>query len=343
MSDQPNELLPEAERSAACGFVIIGRNEGSRLQGSLRSVRLLHPDARVVYVDSGSTDGSVAFALSIGVTVVELDMSAPFTAGRARNAGFRALDAHRHGIAFVHFLDGDCELEQGWLGVALDVMKHEPSVAVVSGRRVEKFPQRSIYNALMDIEWSAPPGDVKAVLGDMLVRTRVFSEVGGFNDKVMAAEDDDLCIRIRAAGYLIRRVAVPMSRHDANILRLGQWLRRSMRGGYGYANVYSLHGSPPENYFRRQVWSAVLWGGAVPAVLVASLVAYPPMALLPFFAILLSIGRTAHRRRIAGSSWSLALSYGAIMLVGKAWEMAGMVTYMRHRFAISRQQLIEYK
>ena len=39
--------------------------------------------ATIVYVDSASSDDSVAFARSIGVEVVGLDMSSPFTAGRA--------------------------------------------------------------------------------------------------------------------------------------------------------------------------------------------------------------------------------------------------------------------
>ena len=62
------------------GLVAIGRNEGERLKRCLRSAK---PQvACLVYVDSGSSDGSVAFAASLGVHVVELDASVPFTAAQ---------------------------------------------------------------------------------------------------------------------------------------------------------------------------------------------------------------------------------------------------------------------
>ncbi len=59
------------------GVIVIGRNEGERLKRCLNSLR--HDCPVMVYVDSGSTDGSVEFAESIGVKVVRLDLSTPFT------------------------------------------------------------------------------------------------------------------------------------------------------------------------------------------------------------------------------------------------------------------------
>src|SRR5438128_11766742 len=82
--------------------VVIGRNEGERLRRCLQS--LGDRRSAAVYVDSGSTDGSAALAKSIGVEVVELDSSRPFTAARGRNAGFdRALELHPH-AEFVQFV-----------------------------------------------------------------------------------------------------------------------------------------------------------------------------------------------------------------------------------------------
>lgn len=74
--------------AASFGAVVIGRNEGERLQRCLAS---LPADARIVYVDSGSDDDSVLYARRRGIDVIELDRTTPFTAARARNAGFRAL------------------------------------------------------------------------------------------------------------------------------------------------------------------------------------------------------------------------------------------------------------
>ena len=55
------------------GVVVIGRNEGERLKRCLESLREMR--ARTVYVDSGSSDGSVAFGHSVGVAVLELDLA----------------------------------------------------------------------------------------------------------------------------------------------------------------------------------------------------------------------------------------------------------------------------
>src|SRR5688572_13834671 len=99
------------------GIVVIGRNEGERLVNCLKSVK---PDANVVvYVDSGSTDGSVEAAERLGARVVRLDMARPFTAARARNEGFARLTALHPGARFVQFIDGDCELVPGWLDAAM--------------------------------------------------------------------------------------------------------------------------------------------------------------------------------------------------------------------------------
>src|SRR6185437_8852333 len=93
------------------GVVAIGRNEADRLKQCLKS---LSQAAYVVYVDSGSSDGSVEFAELLGVDVVELDMARPFTAARARNAGFRRLRAIAPELKYVQFIDGDCELDSAW-------------------------------------------------------------------------------------------------------------------------------------------------------------------------------------------------------------------------------------
>ncbi len=95
-----------------------------------------HPRTRV-YVDSGSTDGSVAFARSRGVIVVELAQDRPFTAARARNAGHRALLERWPRLRMVQFVDGDCEIAPGWLERATDVLMERDDVGVACGRRRE--------------------------------------------------------------------------------------------------------------------------------------------------------------------------------------------------------------
>src|SRR5437762_12151263 len=120
----------------AMGVVAIGRNEGERLRRCLTSV--LPSAAAVVYVDSGSTDESVAMACSLRVSIVALDMSIPFTAARARNEGLRRLRAIAPDVGYVQFVDGDCEVQPGWLELAAAFLDAHPHAAAACGRRRER-------------------------------------------------------------------------------------------------------------------------------------------------------------------------------------------------------------
>ncbi|MBC7172600.1 MAG: glycosyltransferase family 2 protein, partial [Polyangiaceae bacterium] len=198
-------------RSSDVGCVVIGRNEGPRLDRCLRS--LLDHTAHVIYVDSGSTDGSVALAERLGADVVELDLSRPFTAARARNAGFDALRERWTEVAFVQFVDGDCEVVRGWLDAARKRLEERPELAVVCGRRRERHPEASIYNRLCDMEWDTPVGDALACGGDAMMRVEAFEKAGGFNPDVIAGEEPELCLRLRMLGYRIERIAHDMTLH----------------------------------------------------------------------------------------------------------------------------------
>ena len=97
--------------------VVIGRNEGPRLSRCLRSV--LGRFDPVGYVDSASSDGSPDAARALGADVVALDLSIPFTFGRARNTGAaRALELAPD-AAHVQFVDADSEIVAAWLERAM--------------------------------------------------------------------------------------------------------------------------------------------------------------------------------------------------------------------------------
>lgn len=321
---------------AKTAAVIIGRNEGERLLRCLASV--VGTVDRTIYVDSGSTDGSVAFAQSLGMHVVQLDMSIPFTAARARNAGFASLLEQHPQLRYVQFLDGDCELQPGWIEAALGALEASPTTAIVSGRRSERFPDASIYNKLMDIEWNTPVGETNAVLGDLCIKVDVFKQVGGFSNHIIAAEDDDLCLRVRALGYKVFRVDARMTVHDANIMRLSQWLKRAQRAGHGFAQINLLHGQGPEKHFRKQLISAALWGGAAPAMMLT-----PPLTLP--VAMLLSgmVSRTILRRLKQGDEPEVAVAYGLLMFSSKVPEFIGALQFHKNRLLSRDHQLIEYK
>jgi len=294
-------------------------------------------------VDSGSSDGSVALAAEMGVQVVALERSLPFTAARARNAGFSRLRDCDSNLDLVQFVDGDCEVVPGWLEKAARGMLADSSLAVVCGRRRERNPGGSVYNRLCDIEWNTPIGIAAACGGDALIRVQAFSEVGGFNSNLIAGEEPELCLRLRQHGYRILRMDVEMTLHDADIRRFGQWLRRTIRSGHGYAEGFTLHRREPGGYWAKQVRSNLLWGAALPAL---------ALGLVPFSAgwssVLLSayvvlgwrVYRSSRRRGLSSTDASL---YALFCVLGKVPSAYGQLRYWAKRAMGRRSTLIEYK
>ena len=242
--------------------VIIGRNEGARLVRCLES--LTSQFVQLVYVDSGSTDDSVNAAQSVGANVVALDMTVPFTAARARNEGFDRMKKLYPQTIYVQFVDGDCEVSPGWLQSAVNFLDANQGVAAVCGRRREKFPEKSVYNLLCDMEWNTPIGEAKACGGDVLMRVDAFENVNGFRPDLIAGEEPELCVRLRASGWKIWRLDQEMTLHDAAITRFGQWWKRTLRSGYAYAEGAQLHGAAPERHRVKEFRSTFIWGLGIP-------------------------------------------------------------------------------
>jgi GT2 family glycosyltransferase len=330
--------VPTAERPAGVGVVVIGRNEGERLKRCIGSVKALA--AQVVYVDSNSTDGSAEWARGQGVDVVALDLSRPFTAARARNEGLRRLTALAPGLAYVQFVDGDCEVQPGWIPAAVDFLQTHPGAVAACGRRRERFPERSVYNRLCDHEWDTPPGQAQACGGDVLMRIEAVQAVGGFREDLIAGEEPELCVRLRTAGGQVWRLPEEMTLHDAAMLRFGQWWKRAMRGGHAYAEGAWLHGAPPERHFVAETRRALLWGAALPlASLALALLVHPAwMALLLAFP--LQLLRLAWRERAGGAA---GRERALFLLLARLPEAQGALTFWVNRLRRRRAGLIEYK
>ncbi len=322
--------------------VVIGRNEGDRLVRCLTSLR--DQTSAIVYVDSGSADGSATRARTFGVEVVELDRSAPFSAARARNAGFGSASETWPSIRYVQFVDGDCEVDRTWIARAASELDARPEVAVVFGRRRERFPNANLYHRLCDFEWEGgPPGETASCGGDSLMRAAAFQEVGGFNPAVVAGEEPELCVRLRRNGWRVRRIPGEMTLHDAGMTRFAQWWKRMERSGHACAQGMAIHGSLPERFCVRESARIWLWGLGIPAVVVLGVLVAGPWALLGlllFPAQLVRIARTYRREgRKAADSWL----YAAACVVGKWPELQGQIRFRIRRWLARSPEIIEYK
>jgi glycosyltransferase involved in cell wall biosynthesis len=331
------------------GIVVIGRNEGERLRRCLESVT--GRGWTLVYVDSGSDDGSVPMASALGVEVVALDMSVPFSAARARNAGVDRLREINPSARYVQFVDGDCELIDGWIEQARAELDARPDVAAICGRLHERFPDRSIYNRLADLEWDAPAGPTANCGGIAMMRLDAFHALGGFDPSVTAGEEPELCQRLRDEGWSIVRLSADMAWHDSAILSFRQWWRRTVRGGYGGMDVASRFARGRDGLFVGQLRSARRWtigwtlavivSGTVGALLggpVAGVLAVSALVLV----LLAQVFRLAWRcRRRIGLGQ--AMVHGALSMLAKWGSLAGQLLYLRDRVKGRHARLIEYK
>lgn len=312
--------------------VVIGRNEGTRL---VRALSAAQAAARsVVYVDSGSQDGSPQVARDLGVTVIELDPSRPFTAARGRNAGLATLqDAE-----FVHFIDGDCVLDADWPAQALAHLRAYPKAGLVFGRQFEAAPDASLYNWMTDWEWNKPLGPATFCAGCLMVRADALRAIGGYNEALIAGEDDDMCFRMQAAGWQTWCIDARMTEHDARLLSLAPWWRRSLRAGHSYAELGVLHGAAHGQ--RRR---ALLWGAVFPVLAVLGLLLWWPMTVLVAAAYAASIARQWWRFRAQRLGARRAAQVAGLLMLSKSAEAIGMASYWVARAFGRRRRLIEYK
>jgi len=330
-----------SDPKTSIGAVAIGRNEGGRLVRCLNA--LVGRVSTVVYVDSGSDDGSVDRARELGAEVVALDTAIPFTAARARNAGLARLLEMDQELRFVQFVDGDCEVRDGWLGQGAQYLAAHEDMGVVCGRRRERYPDASVYNRLCDMEWDTPVGEAEACHGDAMMRVDMLRQLGGFREDMIAGEEPELCVRLRRAGWRVMRLAAEMTYHDASMTRFGQWWRRAQRAGHAFAEGAWLHGRSPQRHNVRPLLSICFWGGAAPVTAFA--LAWPTSGA----SLLLLVGYgvlwwRVYRGRRRADAPSTARLYATMTVLGKFAQLLGVMAYVWRRHVLRRKvRLIEYK
>jgi GT2 family glycosyltransferase len=164
--------------------------------------------------------------------------------------------------------------------------------------------------------------------------------VGGFRADVIAAEDSELCVRLRTAGWRIWHLDVEMTLHDAAMTSFSQWWRRAVRAGYCFAQGAYLHGSQPERHFVWETRRAWFLGAWLPLACLATGLALGPWGWAVWMIYPMHMLQKAIResRPLDVRLW-LALFY----VLGSFPQAWGGIVFMRDRLLDRQAHLMEYK
>lgn len=330
--------------SALVSVVVIGRNEGPRLERCLASVASMVRDrfeTEVIYVDSGSTDDSLAHATRLRASTVALQAERP-TAAMGRNAGWK-----RARGSIVLFLDGDTVLDPRFVMDSLAGFD-DGDIAVIWGHRRELHPGHSIYNRVLDLDWVYAPGDTQFCGGDALFRRSVLETTGGFDETLIAGEEPELCRRILDLGFRILHVDRAMTGHDLAITRFSQYWKRATRAGHAFAEVSERFRKTRNPFWladaRRNRNRALALLGIALAGAVASALLQSPWPLIPAAGLLLLLAlRTAYKARWKSPDIVALMLYGAHSHLQQIPIFVGQLQYRINQGRGRKAGLVEYK
>lgn len=192
--------------------VIKAFNEEARIcaaiESALRAVASV--GGEVVLADCASTDRTVERAQAYPIRIVQLSHPAERRCGVGPQLGFQ----HARG-EFIYLLDGDMEMLDGFLALALEFMKAHPEVAGVGGQRIEASPTRLPASARQE-QTPAPlqPGSVKWLDGGGLYRRSAIESISYLSDRNLHSyETFDLAVRLRSRGWKLWRLPHDVVRH----------------------------------------------------------------------------------------------------------------------------------
>jgi glycosyltransferase involved in cell wall biosynthesis len=324
--------------------VVIGRNEGQRLQRCLDSIAAMSRrgfEVEVIYVDSDSTDGSVALAEAANARTIALKPARP-SAALGRNAGWRISKG-----SFVLFLDGDTILHPEFVADSLTDLSRD-NIGIVWGNLRELYPDRSLYIRVLDLDWIYPPGYTPFCGGNALYRRSILEATNGFDDTLVAGEEPELCQRITALGFRILHADRPMAGHDLAITRWKQYWKRCTRGGHAYAEVSERFrgtaqpfwdGEARRNRNRFMLLLACFVTGVGGSIVLRSLI---PVGLFCLFIAMLSLRSAWKARWKTNDLFALAM-YGVHSHLQQVPVYMGQLQYQRSRKKGVRRSLFEYK
>lgn len=226
----------------------------------------------VIVVDNGSSDGTPELARSLlpQAKVIELGRNIGF--GGANNAALEIVQT-----PFAFLLNPDCVVPPAAIAALVSAAQRYPDAAILAPRLYDEpgrlgLCYRSSFYHKQPRELRDPDGDLCSEFltgAAMLLRMEVFRRIGFFDPWFfLYLEDDDLCLRVRAAGHSLVLVHDACGEHRVKQSSPAS-LRLDFRRGYcaTASKLYALNKHLGRSTYRRAYYRSLF--GAAFALLAA--------------------------------------------------------------------------
>jgi N-acetylglucosaminyl-diphospho-decaprenol L-rhamnosyltransferase len=226
-------------------IVIVSHDSGHILGDCLGH---LPSAAEIIVVDNASSDDARSVARSHDAQLIGLSENVGY--GRACNIGVRAASRE-----LVLIMNPDVRLEADAIAKLTEAAECYPQAAAFTPRLIEPNGKVVFHDASVlggaprktRKYKSSPKGDcgVEIISGAaMLCRRDIFLSVGGFDERIfLYYEDDDLCFRLRKAGWSLVYVNAATGRHEHG---------KSTRSKRGATFFRSFHWAVSKEYVTRK-------------------------------------------------------------------------------------------
>ncbi|MGE5374477.1 MAG: glycosyltransferase family 2 protein [Bacteroidota bacterium] len=261
--------------------VMITRNRGDQIRTALGHLQQLPEHPRLIVVDNGSSDGTVAVARSMGAPVEVLALHENLGSG-GRNVG-----VSKATTPYVAFSDDDSWWQPGALSRAADLFDADPTLGLLAARILVGPDQKldPLSHAMATSPLAGPDSRSSGRVGvpivgfaacGTVIRRSAFLETGGFERRFgVGGEEQVLALDLLRKGWQmvyvdeivayhhpspVRDPAKRM-RHEVRNALWSAWLRRPARSAWAATRqiLRSALGDPSRLAGVRDAFAGLPW------------------------------------------------------------------------------------
>lgn len=267
-------------------------NEAKCIEKTIDSIQQQIADYphKIIVADSLSTDNTQQLASAKGVTVVSLTQPVDRCCGVGHQLGYLYSEGE-----YLLLMDGDMELEKGFIDNAITFLETHPEYAGVAGTvEMDDAANYEFKSRKQRLHEIYPIGDCDHLGGGGLYRRVAIEKIGYLtNRNLHAFEEAELGMRLIHAGYKLHRLDVPYFSHTSHNISTFKLLMYRWRSGYSQATGELLRSAWGKPYLRdvvKMVKNEIIFSIYMFALLISILtfnVEIIGVALLPLLAFII--------------------------------------------------------